>query len=202
MIADISLIVTALGVLGAWFSLRQSYRERLRQLESRYVERYWKILDQLSLNALRATAKTRNPKASPDDERAIRSYIILCEDEVELRKNGYISDATYKEWADGTIGQFLNPMFKEVWKKVQQDANDKQTFPYANLAQLLEEWRNIEELYDPLQMSTIKKIIRGLKTINEAPRPFSWAHAAIPLRPLADDAVLRLFEVSREPVFA
>lgn len=184
MIADISLIVTAVGVMGAWFSLRQSYRERLRQLESRYVERYWKILDQLSLDALRATAKTKNPKVSPCDERAIRSYIILCEDEVELRKNGYISDATYKEWTDGIRGQFLNPMFQKVWNQVWQDANDKQTFPYANLAHLLGERQEAGEPYDPLEMSDIKRITRGLKGVTEAPRPFSWSHAAIRLRPL------------------
>lgn len=52
MVGDIALIVTAVGVVGGVLGLRQSYRERLRQFESRYVERYWQILDRLSLDAL------------------------------------------------------------------------------------------------------------------------------------------------------
>lgn len=43
MVADIALIVTAIGVLGVVLGLRQNYRERLRQFETRYVERYWSI---------------------------------------------------------------------------------------------------------------------------------------------------------------
>jgi len=37
MVSDIALIVTAFGVIGVMFGLRQSYRERLRQFESLYV---------------------------------------------------------------------------------------------------------------------------------------------------------------------
>ena len=98
MASDIALIVTALGVIGVMFGLRQSYRERLRQFESLYVERYWKILDQLSLAALKAPYAA---SLSPEDEKAIRNYILLCEDELQMRQSGYISDSTYTVWADG-----------------------------------------------------------------------------------------------------
>jgi hypothetical protein len=45
LIGDIALIVTAIGVVGVVLGLRQNYRERLRQFEAMYVERYWMILD-------------------------------------------------------------------------------------------------------------------------------------------------------------
>jgi hypothetical protein len=77
------------------FGLRQSYRERIRQFESMYVERYWKILDQLSLKAIKALPTGRIGRA---DEKAIRSYILLCEDELQMRKNGYVSDSAYYAW--------------------------------------------------------------------------------------------------------
>lgn len=45
--------MTALGVLLGALSLRASQRQRLRHIESFYVERYWKIMDMPSLNAMR-----------------------------------------------------------------------------------------------------------------------------------------------------
>jgi hypothetical protein len=44
-----------------------------------------------------------NPPVSPYDEKAIRSYFFLCEDELEMRASGYISDNTYKIWTDGIL---------------------------------------------------------------------------------------------------
>ena len=115
MASDIALIVTALGVIGVMFGLRQSYRERLRQFESLYVERYWKILDQLSLAAVKAS---RAASVSPEDEKVIRNYILLCEDELQMRQGGYISDSTYTVWADGMREQLGRPMFKEIWQRL------------------------------------------------------------------------------------
>ncbi len=108
MVSDIALFITAIGVLGVVMGLRQSYLERLQQFEGKYVERYWKILDRLSLEALTGSC----PDAiSEGDNASIRSYILLCEDELEMRKNGYIADGTYDLWADGITGQFQQPMF-------------------------------------------------------------------------------------------
>lgn len=79
---DISLIFTAIGAIGAFFSLRQSYVSGVRQYETRYEDRYWKILDQLTLDTLRIARKNHNPEVdvNSDDEKAIRGYINLCED--------------------------------------------------------------------------------------------------------------------------
>jgi hypothetical protein len=115
MIADIALCVTAAGVIAAVFGLRQSYRERLRQFEAMYVQRYWSIIDRLSLGAL-ASATAAHP--DDGDEKAIRAYLLLCEDELEMRARGYIADGTYWIWADGIRGQLRQPMFEGVWKEV------------------------------------------------------------------------------------
>jgi len=72
LVSDIALIVTAVGVLGVVFGLRQGYRERLRQFEEKYVERYWKILDELSLEAVRGPF---SDEVGRSDEKAVRSYI-------------------------------------------------------------------------------------------------------------------------------
>jgi hypothetical protein len=151
MVADIALIVTAIGVLGAVYSLRQSYRERLRQFEAMYVERYWSLLDQLSLGALRGSSYS---KIDETDERAIRAYIRLCEDELEMRQNAYIGDTTYRIWSDAICEQFTQPMFQEVWKAVREES----TFPYGHTERLLTKGND----YDPLQMRPWRRQLRGL----------------------------------------
>jgi hypothetical protein len=102
VVADIALVVTAIGVLGGVYGLRQSYRERLRQFEAMYVSRYWTIQDRLSLDALKGS----DPKTiGHSDEHAIRAYLLLCEDELEMREAGYIGDGTYTLWAAGMSQQ-------------------------------------------------------------------------------------------------
>lgn len=94
MIGDIALIITAIGVLGVVYGLRQSYRQRLREFEELYVQRYWALLDKFSLDVLKGSAVKRIGR---DDEKAIRAYFFLCEDELEMRAKKYIADSTYRE---------------------------------------------------------------------------------------------------------
>jgi hypothetical protein len=64
----------------------------LQLFEERYVERYWDIIDHLSLDALKGLRPDPLPEA---DNKTIRCYILLCEDQLEMRGSGYISDQTY-----------------------------------------------------------------------------------------------------------
>lgn len=170
MLSVLSFFVAVVGVIGALFSLRQSYRARLRQFEEKYVQRYWAILDALSLAALSLSELP----PGPDDEKVIRRYILLCEDELQVRNAGYISDATYTEWADGMIGQLKQPMFAHVWEKIHEEAMrpNRGAFPYENLRNLLAvaaekdtEYGELLKRADPLKMPGIVRAIRGLKSI-------------------------------------
>lgn len=151
MISDVSLAVTAFGVLGAWFSLwfglRKSNREQARHFEATYIQRYWKIHEQLSLDVLRASGKDSGleVKVGPEDEKAIRSYIILCEDELEQRAEGHITDTTYREWSEGICQQFRNPMFMQVWEEVKREP----VFPYKHLKELLKPIQSYDPLHPP-----------------------------------------------------
>lgn len=154
MITDIALVVTAVGVLAAVFGLRQSNRERLRQFEAMYVQRYWSILDQLSLDALNNSS---SDSIDDGDRKAIRAYFFLCEDELEMRGRGYIADSTYEIWAKATVAQLKQPMFQAVWEQVVKEA----TFPYEHLKDLLSE----PESYDPLTAGFLRRWLRGLAGI-------------------------------------
>lgn len=152
MVADVALIVTAVGVFAAVFGLRQSNRERLRQFEAMYVQRYWSILDDLSLQVMEGTAGYSPSEA---DLKAIRAYMFLCEDELEMRGRGYIADTTYKMWAVAIADQFKQPIFGAVWKQVQHE----EAFPYANLRALCSQ----PESYDPLaEVGYVRRWARGL----------------------------------------
>ena len=175
MISDIALFITAIGVLGAVFGLRQNYLERLQQFEGKYVARYWDILDQLSLDALRGSCPDL---ISEEDNKSMRSYILLCEDELEMRKNGYISDDTYQLWADGIKGQLQQPMFRKAWQEVKDEAASNHNFPYKHLRQLLNEEN--ADIYDPLVMRSWRRWVRGLAHVRwvRRPRPASIQAAA------------------------
>jgi len=151
LISDIALIVTAVGVLGAVYSLRQNYRQRLRQFEAMFVQRYWALLDKFSLDMLRG--KAAEP-LSMDEERAIRAYFFLCEDEMEMRAKEYIADSTYRIWRASILEQVKQPKFEEVLTQLRKE----DAFPYEYLNLLLKS----KELYDPCKMLLWKRWLLGL----------------------------------------
>ncbi len=164
MISDIALIVTAVGVLGVVLGLRQSYRERLRQFEEKYVERYWKILDELSLEAMRGPS---SDQVESSDEKAIRSYLILCEDELEMRRYGYIADRTYELWAEGIRSQLRQRPFEGIWKQVQKEISADSASRYEYLSVLMgSNAAGAGNQGDPLKMRKFQRTLRGLRGLN------------------------------------
>ena len=161
LIGDVALIVTAIGVLGVLLSLRQSYKERLRQFEAMYVQRYWKIMDQLSLDALKGSS---SDELIESDNKAIRSYILLSDDELEMRKNGYIADSTYVLWADGIRSQLGQPMFAKIWKQIETEVRKHDPLPYIHLRRLLGP-ESVKDC-DPLKASWWRHRLRGLSGSN------------------------------------
>lgn len=121
------------------------------------MDRYWKIVDGFSLKVLRGSACD---VVSEEDDRNIRAYILLCEDELEMRKNGYISDNTYDLWADGIRCQFEQAMFRDVWEEVKEETRKNCTFPYEHLSVLLD--AKTVRAGDPLKMVHWRRWVRGL----------------------------------------
>lgn len=149
---QIAQIVGALGLVAAVFGLRQVQRQRIRAFEDFYVRRYWKLMDELSLPAI--TGPRRRVPAS--DERALRSSIALCEDELDPRAEGWISDATWGIWSTGIQAQFRRPVLAQVWRRVRAEAE-------GGGGQPLERLRRFEvDGKDPCTMGWLRKRWRGL----------------------------------------
>ena len=89
-------------------------------------------------------------KITEDDNKAIRSYILLCEDELEMRENGYIAGSTYELWADGTQNQLKQAMFAKIWEQVVEEVAQPHAPPYIHLTRLLND-ENVRP-YDPLEL--------------------------------------------------
>lgn len=156
MIGEISLIVAVIGVLGAFLGFRQVYRGRQRQFEMLYIERYWSILDRLSLDALRGN---RPRVESDDDARAAWAYLRLCEDELELRAAGWISDSAYKMWAPGIRIQLRQPLFHDVWADAQAATADSADAQFMHLRTFMS---NEAGTYDPCELGRWRRYLRGL----------------------------------------
>jgi hypothetical protein len=73
MLQSISTLITAVGVLLGVVTLRASQRQRLRQFECFYIARYWDLMDELSLKALKGVGQS----VEPEDEKVVRAYIRL-----------------------------------------------------------------------------------------------------------------------------
>jgi len=160
MASYVALLIAAVGAVGAVFALRQNYRQRLHQIEAMYVQRFWVISDQFSLSAISKHAC--HAQISETDEKAIRAYIRLCEDELEVRAEGWIGDTAYKIWRTAIRAQMSVPAFDQIWQRV----SGEDGFLYQRLTRLLDEGQGVS--YDPCGMPTWSRWIHGLTGIRGA----------------------------------
>jgi hypothetical protein len=121
-----------IGLIVAYLAVRAAHLQRRRQFETIYVQRYWALMDQLSIEALKGNPR---PTISLADQRVIRSYLRLCEDELELRQEGWISRETWAIWKTGITAQTKRWPFQAVWQEV-----DRETGPRRSNTDIPEEF--------------------------------------------------------------
>ncbi|MDJ0457731.1 hypothetical protein PUN71_011005 [Arthrobacter sp. NQ7] len=73
-----------------------------RDFENLYVQRYWNLMDNFEGDAW--TEALGDDQQSADKAR-VNAYLHLCEDELDLRRNGFVSTKTWDIWADGIGSQ-------------------------------------------------------------------------------------------------
>ena len=140
MIQQVASIATAFGVFIAVLAVRVSNLERRRQFETIFVQRYWSLIDRLSLDAQKGH---RRPQIEVSDEKAVRSYLRLCEEELELRKEGWITGETWQIWQTGMIAQLRRWPFDVIWTEV-----NKQTGPERTDRSAPEEFRLLRQFLE------------------------------------------------------
>jgi hypothetical protein len=167
VLEKIAWVATAVGVFVAVFAVRAANSQRRRQFETIYVQRYWALMDQLSLDAHKgcepqsldssghAAAIAAGPHVSDTDQRVVRSYLRLCEDELELRREGWISRETWAIWRTGIAAQLDRWPFKPVWYEV-----DKQTGPHPPDRAVHEEFELLGAFINEGEQDPLKAVPR------------------------------------------
>ncbi len=121
MILAWATFITAITTLGALCAaVGQLYllgKQRRRDFEDLFVQRYWAIMDRLTIEAIECKPP-KDRKVMPEDRRVIISYLRLCEDELDLRAQNWVSADTWRIWHTGIASQLKRWPFDEVWKEV------------------------------------------------------------------------------------
>ena len=89
--------ITCLAILLAVWQLLFHARQMHRDMEMHFVEQYWQILSKATTE-WRLTYLLEAP-TSAEDKRVVHEYLQLCEDEIDLRANGRVTDSTWFLWA-------------------------------------------------------------------------------------------------------
>jgi hypothetical protein len=85
-------------ILAAWQLLFHS-KQMHRDFEVLYVQRYWDLMDKRSFSF------SIDQVPSDGDRVVIRGYLQLCEDEIDLRRLGRVSDNTWGFWGGAILSQ-------------------------------------------------------------------------------------------------
>ncbi|AVV45318.1 hypothetical protein C6376_32115 [Streptomyces sp. P3] len=104
MNAEFWVAVFAAGValIALISSAVSAARARVKTIEDAYIARYWQILDGFPSLALVAEDGTA---CSSEELKAVRLYLRLCEDELELRELGWVGGETWEQWRPGIRAQ-------------------------------------------------------------------------------------------------
>jgi hypothetical protein len=146
IVAVITLVITSAGAA----------RGRVKTIEDAYIARYWQILDRFPPDALVAKDGTR---CVGEELKAVRLYLRLCEDELELRQLGWVGRKTWQQWCPGIQAQLGQWPVAGEWAPIR----DRRRAPhqFTLLRQLA-----ADPDYDPYQPRTfgdrITRIWRGL----------------------------------------
>nr|WTB31162.1 hypothetical protein OG781_18215 [Streptomyces sp. NBC_00830] len=157
-VAAIGQAVVALAVAFGVFGLRQSRKLRIIAYEDRFEERYWSLMERLSLQALKGAVQPDARVCTDDDRLAVRSYFRLCETQLNVRAAGWITDATWKVWGQGITDRMHRFPFDEGWDEIV--ANPRADRLYRRLRQF------VDGGSDPCPLPRRKRWWRGLTGSN------------------------------------
>jgi hypothetical protein len=109
--SSIASIVTALAVAFAVGQLVVARQQSHREFENIYVQRFWAIIDQFTDEVALQPA----PQSFAGHDRVIAlSYIRLCEDELDMRHLGRITNSTWSFWSPAIAATMSQTGYQEL----------------------------------------------------------------------------------------
>ena len=153
----IAAVATTVGVLLILPQLRAAQRQRHRQFEDLYIQRYWSIIDRMSIECDWSKFKVGGSgKLLPGDEAAIRAYLWLCEDQLDMRRLGWVTDETWNLWCAGMSSALSSSLFNEIWGRIKDED------PAACKQLRAFEESSFSNTYDPIEIVRWARWFRGL----------------------------------------
>ncbi|UOQ88049.1 hypothetical protein MUN74_12175 [Agromyces endophyticus] len=105
-------IVVIVGGIFAVFQLWLMTRQGHRQFEHLYSQRYWAIMDRLSVEAQLGTRGPWHRRRS--EQEALFAYVQLCEDEADMYEQGRVTRATWTIWKSGIDSMLSSPRVAHI----------------------------------------------------------------------------------------
>lgn len=142
--------ITTIGVLGIIWQIIGERRTRHREFENMYVSRYWNIASKLPHRFV-----CGHQDYSPTEQElvALTDYLLLCEDELDLRKRGFVTDQTWEIWAEGICSASNDTILRDI----------VDSFPPDRLTIFKELVNSETRRFDPLTWSKKKRWWSGLR---------------------------------------
>lgn len=106
-------LATAAGIFLAWWQIRLTKRQALTDFEDGLAREYRQIAESIPVPALLGVDLS-DKEFDTAFARFFR-YVDLCNEQVFLRMNGRISQATWLNWVDGMQSNLARPAFARAW---------------------------------------------------------------------------------------
>jgi hypothetical protein len=155
LVAAIASCLTTIGVCLVLIQLRQSQRQRHRQFEDLYLQRYWTLLDRMPTTCEPLLTDVHSDPGDEERLRWILTYLQLCEDQAEMRAQGWVTDQTWRQWADGIGSKIKEWPCAPAWRRFSANPTG---FRYLRSF----EANGFAATYDPLVMKGWHRHVRGL----------------------------------------
>ena len=152
-IGIISLLVAFLALIVAFYQSSLARRQRVRDFEMIYVQRYWSVIDRIRSPRSGGSIPMPCEQERPD----IELYLELCEDEVDVRRLGLVSDSTWEIWSDAIVGALHREPYATVWRELSESTPER----FKNLHEIQRQIR-IGALCDPCATPRWRRMLRGL----------------------------------------
>lgn len=142
--------LAGIGVLAIGLQIIGERNARHREFENMYVQRYWDISSRLPARFVQGHP---DYTLSESEKSAICDYLLLCEDELDLRKRAYITDQTWKIWMSGVIFATRDAQVRLLIDE----------FPADRLECIKELMTDGRDYFDPLKRIRIRRWWNGLR---------------------------------------
>ncbi|GAA5228426.1 hypothetical protein GCM10025778_29600 [Paeniglutamicibacter antarcticus] len=142
-------ILTGIGVLAIGWQIIGERNARHREFENMYVQRYWDISSRMPSRFVHGHVDYVPNNA---ERNALCDYLLLCEDELDLREQGFITDQTWHIWMSGIVFALRDPQLIKLAQGFPSERLD-------NFKALIEDPR-IE--FDPLKRTKLRRWWTGL----------------------------------------